>query len=63
MTREDRAHALCELKQTNPQRIVTLYCDATNTPDLGQLPQGIGFTGMIEVIIRHEVEVSEVESP
>jgi len=61
MTREDRAHELRQLRQTNPERIVALYRAATGTPDLGQLPAGVGFTSMIDAIVEHEVRAGEID--
>jgi hypothetical protein len=62
MTREDRAHELRQLRQSNPQRIIALYRAATGTPELGQLPAGIGFTSMIDAIVEHEVSAGEIDS-
>jgi hypothetical protein len=55
MTREDRAHELQSLKATNPRRIIALYRAITGKDELGQLPEGVGFTAMIDAIIEHEV--------
>jgi hypothetical protein len=62
MTRERRTDELCGLKQTNPQRIIALYHDATSTLSSGQLPSGIGFTSMIRAIIDHESATGTIQS-
>jgi hypothetical protein len=61
MTREDRAHELRQLRQSNPQRIIALYRAATGTPELGQLPAGVGFTSMIDAIVEHEVATGDID--
>jgi hypothetical protein len=63
MTREDLAHELQALRHTNPHKIIALYRAATGLPELGQLPSGIGFSGMIDAIIEHEVKVGNVIPP
>src|SRR5262245_36817121 len=54
MTREVRRQELNVLRQKNPQRLIATYRSATNTPEQGQLPRGMGFTGMIDAILDHE---------
>jgi hypothetical protein len=57
MTREERAEELNAMRQTHPDQLIGAYRAATNTPRLDQLPRGLGFTGMIEAILKHEFEV------
>jgi hypothetical protein len=40
-----------EAKQLSP----TPFCSPTGKDELGQLPEGVGFTAMIDAIIEHEV--------
>jgi hypothetical protein len=61
MTREDRRQELNVLRQKNPQRLIAIYRLATNTPEKGQLPRGLGFTGMIDAILEHEVATGKVD--
>lgn len=61
MTREDRAHELQTLKASNPRRIIALYRAITGKDELGQLPEGVGFTSMIDAIIEYEVAAGIVE--
>ena len=54
MTRDERQQELLILKKENPHRLIALYRAATETPDLGQLPANMGFTGMIDAILKNE---------
>jgi hypothetical protein len=60
MTREDRRQELNVLRKKDPERLIATYRSATNTPERGQLPRGLGFTGMIEAILEHEVATGEL---
>jgi len=59
MTYDDRQRELNVLRQKNPKRLIAIYRSATNTPEQVQLPRGLGFTGMIEAILEHEVTARE----
>ena len=39
-----------------------MYRQATGTNELGQLPASIGFMGMIDEIIEHEIEMGQIDS-
>ena len=61
MTREDRLQELNRLRQKHPERLIAIYRSVTDTPERDQLPRGLGFTGMIEAILEHDVATGEVQ--
>ena len=60
MTRDERKYELQALKSTAPERLVALYRDALGVDLHSQLPSGIGFGGMIDAIIEHELAAGEL---
>ena len=54
MTREDRAHELRALRNSDPQRLIALYRAATGKDEFGQLPAGLSFASMVDAVLQHE---------
>jgi hypothetical protein len=61
MTREDRAHELRQLRQTEAHRLIALYRDATGQDELHPLPAGVSISSMIDAIIAHEIESGKLQ--
>ena len=62
MTRNDRLNELRTLKSSRPERLLALYFNTKGQDEsLCQLPSGIGFGGMIEAIIQHEIATGKIQ--
>jgi hypothetical protein len=61
MTREQREQELNRIRQADPAGLVAAYREATNTPTTENLPRGMGFPGMIAVILEREFGSAKIQ--
>jgi len=52
--KQNRLLELQQMRQTDPARLIALYCGIGHVDEKGQLPYGISFSHMIDSILERE---------